>query len=306
MNRKIFLLTPFICLIGLASFTVSWENENKIESSLEIFTLATNERQVVYLAAQHFEAPNWSRDGSFLIYNSQGKIYRIPCIGGTPTLVNTEFATKCNNDHGISPNGKQLVISHHESTSGKSMIYTLPITGGTPTLVTANAPSYWHGWSPDGRTLAYCAERNGEFDIYKIPTEGGTETRLTNAKGLDDGPDYSPDGQYIYFNSTRTGKMKIWKMKSDGSDQQQVTFDEYNDWFAHPSPDGKWVVFVSYEADVEGHPANKNVLLRLMPLKGGPIKILAKLFGGQGTINVPSWSPDSKQFAFVSYKLLNE
>jgi len=180
----------------------------------------------------------------------------------------------------------------------------VPIGGGAPKRVTEPAPSYWHGWSPDGRTLAYCAERNGEFDIYTIPIAGGDETRLTEAQGLDDGPDYSPDGRFIYFNSDRTGRMQIWRMKSEGSQQEQVTSDEWNNWFPHPSPDGKWLVFLSYAPEVTGHPENKDVMLRLMPTAGGEIQVLAKLFGGQGTINVPSWSPDSRRVAFVSYQLV--
>jgi Tol biopolymer transport system component len=185
------------------------------------------------------------------------------------------------------------------------LIYVLPATGGEPRLVTPLGPSYWHGWSPDGRTLTYCAQRNGEFDIYTIPVEGGAETRLTTAAGLDDGPDYSPDGKFIYFNSERSGVMRIWRMAPDGTGQEQVTFDEaYADWFPHPSPDGKWVVFLSYDRAVKGHPPNHDVVLRLMPAGGGAPKVIAKLFGGQGTINVPSWSPDSTRFAFVSYRLL--
>jgi Tol biopolymer transport system component len=152
-------------------------------------------------------------------------------------------------------------------------------------------------------TLAFCGERNGEFDIYTIPAAGGTERRLTTAPGLDDGPDYSPDGRYIYFNSERTGTMQVWRMKPDGTNQQQMTADEYNNWFPHPSPDGKWIVFLSYAKDVHGHPENKDVMLRLMPAEGGEIRVLAKLFGGQGTINVPSWSPNSEMVAFVSYRL---
>jgi TolB protein len=176
------------------------------------------------------------------------------------------------------------------------------------------APSYWHGWSPDGKTLAYCAERNGDYNIYTIPVEGGEEKQLTTAKGLDDGPDYSHDGQYIYFNSDRSGLMQIWRMKTNGSEQTQITRDDYNNWFAHPSHDGKWLVFLSYEKDVKGHPANKDVMLRIMPLTPSPnatsaggveIQALAKLFGGQGTINVPSWSPDSRNVAFVSYRLID-
>lgn len=299
--KKYFLAT--VLLTAMLSMTGDLKEE-KVESTLEVYSLETKGRTVIYKAEEHFEAPNWSRDGNYFIYNSNGKLYQLPVAGGTPELINTDFAIKCNNDHGISPDGKQVVVSHHEATTGKSMIYTLPVKGGTPRLVTDNGPSYWHGWSPDGKTLAYCAERNGEFDIYTIPVKGGKEQRLTTAPGLDDGPDYTYDGKYIYFNSMRTGKMKIWRMKADGSEQQQMTFDEYNDWFPHPSPDGKWMVFVSYDKDVEGHPANKNVRLRLMPLQGGEPETIAELFGGQGTINVPSWSPDSKQFAFVSYRLL--
>jgi Tol biopolymer transport system component len=211
------------------------------------------------------------------------------------------MAVRCNNDHGISPDGTQLAISD-QTMDRRSRIYVLPITGGEPRLVTSLAPSYWHGWSPDGKTLAYCAERNGEFDIYTIAAAGGEERRLTTAPGLDDGPEYSPDGQYIYFNSERTGTMQIWRMKPDGSQQEQVTSDEYNNWFAHPSPDGKWIVFLTYPKEVKGHPENQDVMLRLMPADGGEIQVLAKLFGGQGTINVPSWSPDSKNVAFVSYQ----
>ena len=303
MNHYLSFLFSFLFF---AACTNSQKEESKpeVESSLEIYSIETSERKVIYKSAQHFEAPNWSRDGKFLLYNSEGKIYTILPAGGEPQLLNTGFATKCNNDHGISPDNKELVVSHHEKESGKSMIYILPIAGGEPRLITEKAPSYWHGWSPAGDTLAYCAERNGEYDIYSISVKGGEEKKLTSAPGLDDGPDYTADGKYIYFNSVRTGAMKIWRMKTDGSEQEQVTFDEYNDWFAHPSPDGKWLVFVSYKKEVQGHPANKDVVLRMMPLSGGEPKILTELFGGQGTINVPSWSPDSKQFAFVSYKLL--
>lgn len=272
-------------------------------STLETVPLASKDRRVVWTTTNHIEAPNWSRDGATLFFNSRaGRMYRIPVAGGEPQAVDTGFATRCNNDHGISPDGATLVISDHSQSDRKSRIYTLPLSGGTPKLVTEAGPSYWHGWSPDGKMLAYCAERNGEYDIYTIPVSGGAETRLTTAKGLDDGPDYSEDGQWIYFNSDRTGLMQIWRMRTDGSRQEQVTNDEFNNWFPHPSPDGKWLVFLSYETDVKGHPENKDVTLRVMPLAGGKIEVLAKLFGGQGTINVPSWSPDSRRVAFVSYQ----
>jgi Tol biopolymer transport system component len=184
----------------------------------------------------------------------------------------------------------------------------VPFLGGVARRITRGSPSYWHGWSPDGKTLAFVGQRDGDFDIYTIPFSGGDETRLTTAKGLDDGPEYSPDGKYIYFNSERSGHMQIWRMHADGSDQEEITFDDYNNWFPHISPDGKWMVFLSYGSDVVGHPPNKDVQLRIMEVSGGrsdgPISVLVKLFGGQGTMNVPSWSPDSSKVAFVSYELL--
>lgn len=230
-----------------------------------------------------------------------------PTSPAEPELINTGFAQNCNNDHVLSADGQQIAISHGTKEDYKSRIYTLPITGGTPRLITPMAPSYLHGWSPDGKELAYCAERNGNYDVYTIPAEGGEETRLTTAEGLDDGPEYSPCGQYIWFNSVRTGLMQVWRMKADGSEQTQMTFDETrNSWFPHISPDGKSVVFITYyKGDLEPgeHLANKNVELRLMPANGGEPKTLLKLFGGQGTINVNSWAPDSKRIAFVSYRI---
>ncbi len=276
----------------------------EVESTLEIIPISSFDRRVVYHTKSHIEAPNWSPDGKTLIFNSKGSLFKIPVGGGTPEKIPTGFANKINNDHGISPDGTMMVISDQTKT-GKSLIYSFPIEGGEPKNITPEGPSYWHGWSPDGKMLAYCAERNGNYDIYTIPLEGGKETRLTSAEGLDDGPDYSPDGQYIYFNSTRTGTMQIWRMKTDGSDQEQITTDEFNDWFAHPSPDGKWIAYVSFGTDVPSnqHPPNKDVMLRLMDLKTKKVRVMAKLFGGQGTINVPSWSPDSQELAFVSYRL---
>jgi TolB protein len=299
-------LVVFMCAVWLAYAASPAARQGAqtpaVESSLEVVSIDTGERTVVYRASDHFEAPNWSRDGKTLLFNSKGRLYTIPVTGGQPALLDTGDASRCNNDHGYSPDGKLLAISH--SPERASLIYVLPATGGTPRQVTPKGPSYWHGWSPDGSTLAYCAERNGEFDVYTIPVNGGEERRLTISPGLDDGPDYSPDGQYIYFNSERTGLMQIWRMRADGSEQEQLTNDGFADWFAHPSPDAKWLVMVSYDRDVKGHPPNKNVRLRIMPADGGRPKVLVELFGGQGTINVPSWSPDSKRFAFVSYRLL--
>jgi TolB protein len=273
-----------------------------LESTLEVVAIASKDRRVVYNAAEHLEAPNWSPDGKYLFFNSKGRIYKLALAGGVPQPIDTGFATRCNNDHGISPDGTQLVISD-QSQERHSLIYLLPIAGGTPRRITNLGPSYWHGWAPDGKSLAYCAERNGDFDIYTISTNGGDERRLTSSPGLDDGPDYSADGHFLYFNSIRTGSMQVWRMNADGSEPQQITSDDYNNWFPHPSPDGKWIVFLSYDKAVDGHPENKDVRLRLMPASGGEIQVLAKLFGGQGTLNVPSWSPDSRKVAFASYRL---
>jgi TolB protein len=273
-------------------------------STLETIPVASTDRRVVYVALGRFEAPNWSRDGSYLIFNRNGSLEKIPVTGGSPEKIDTAWANRCNNDHGISPDGKWLAISDQSQEDHQSSVYLLPIAGGAPKRITKFSPSYWHGWSPDGSTLAFVGQRNGEFDIYTVPITGGDETRLTTAKGLDDGPDYSPDGAYIYFNSERTGQMQIWRMKPDGSAQEQITSDAFNNWFPHPSPDGKWIVFLSYGKEVVGHPENKDVTLRLMSLADRKITVLAKLFGGQGTINVPSWSPDSKNVAFVSYQIL--
>ncbi|MBW6536575.1 MAG: biopolymer transporter TolR [Mariniphaga sp.] len=274
-------------------------------SRLEILNIETGNREVIYETETHIEAPNWSRNGKFLIYNSGGLLYNFNLKKRVPKVIDTGFATANNNDHGISFDGKTLAISSGTPVDGRnvSIIYTVPVKGGTPKRVTEKGPSYWHGWSPDDKWHVYCAERNSNYDVYKIANEGGEEIRLTTAEGLDDGPEYSPDGKYIYFNSVRSGSMEIWRMKPDGSEQEQVTNDEFQNWFAHPSPDGKWLIMISYlpEVPAGSHPHNQRVMLRLMPATGGEIKTVAFLYGGQGTINVPSWSPDSKNVAFMSY-----
>jgi TolB protein len=290
--------------VELTSELPAPSNKPILYSTLETQSMSSTDRRVVLVSPARIEAPNWLADGRSLIYNSGGRLSRVPATGGTPELINTGFATRCNNDHGVSPDGQFLAISDQSQGKRQSLIYIVPIAGGTPRLVTPLGPSYWHGWSPDGKTLVYCGERNGEFDIYSIPAEGGAETRLTNAKGLDDGPEFSPDGQFIYFNSDRTGTMQVWRMRSDGSEQEQVTTDEFNNWFPHPSPDGRSLVFLSYENGVTGHPENRDVTLRRMALGTEKIDVLARLYGGQGTINVPCWSPDSRKIAFVTYQMI--
>lgn len=314
---------------GAKDATATANSSSTLYSALEVVTVASTDRRVVYIAQQRFEAPNWMPDGKHLLFNRNGRIEKISVSVPVPNseinhfpvpqAVDTGFATRCNNDHLISPDGMQLGISDNSQENHESLVYIVPVGGGAPRRITQKSPSYLHGWSPDGKTLAFVGERNGDFDIYTIPAAGGPaasneETRLTTAKGLDDGPEYTRDGQYIYFNSERTGHMQIWRMRADGSDQEQVTFGDDNDWFPHISPDGQWMVFLTYDKSVSGHPENKDVSLRLMNLKDATapganfktakITILAILFGGQGTMNVPSWSPDGKQLAFVSYQLV--
>ncbi len=271
-------------------------------SNIEIMDVHNGDRKIIYQSSKSLQAPNWMKDGKTLIYNSDGLIYRLDLSTLQPEQIYTGFAKKNNNDHVISFDGEMLGISNTPADSNHSIVYTVPIKGGTPRRITAIGPSYLHGWSPDEKYLVYTGERNGNFDVYKISSGGGSEARLTDAPGLDDGPEYSPDGKYIYFNSERSGTMQIWRMKPDGSGQEQITDDEYNNWFPHISPDGKWIVFISFPKEVKpnDHPFYKHVYLRLVPAAGGQPKVIAYVYGGQGTINTPSWSPDSRHIAFVS------
>lgn len=280
-----------------------------IESSLVLLDVETGRETVILTEKRHFEAPNWSRDGKFLVVNSRGALEKISVKGKKLGKINTGFATDCNNDHGLSFDGKTLIISHNDTTVGaepNSRIFILPIEGGTPRLVTEKFPSYWHGISPDGQMLVYCAGRNDSWDVYRIGIDGTNETRLTDAPGLNDGPEYSPDGQWIYFNSHRTGRMHLYRMKPDGAGQEPLTNDEFDNWFPHPSPDGKSIAYLAYVKDQKGrHPFGQEVKLRLMDLSSRRIRDLTPVFfGGQGTLNVPSWSPDGKGIAFVRYRVL--
>jgi TolB protein len=287
-----------------------------IGSVLEILDVHSGKLQKIFASAQPFEAPNWTTDGSALIYNVSGRaegwgrLCRFDLATGNSTRLNTDPNNRNNNDHVLSFDGTMLGISDQsESHGGQSAIFILPAQGGTPRRITPLTPSYLHGWSPDGKFLVYTGGRSNKFDIYKIPSDGsGPEIRLTDATGLNDGPEYTPDGRYIYFNSSRTGKMQIWRMKPNGTDQEQITNDPYNNWFPHISPDGKWIVIISFPEDIQPteHPYYEQCYLRLMPLKGGEPKVIAYVYGGQGTINVPSWSPDSRRIAFVSNSDLNE
>ena len=276
-------------------------------SVLEVLDVETGRRQVVHRSEQPFEAPNWTTDGRALIYNTsgrgegRGRLVRFDLETRQGTPIDTGTSNRNNNDHVLSFDGTMLGIS--DASAGQSAVYTVPVGGGTPKRITPLTPSYLHGWSPDGTTLVYTGARNKEYDIYAIASDGsGAEVRLTDAKGLDDGPEYTPDGKYIYFNSVRSGTMQIWRMKPDGKDPEQLTNDDWNNWFPHISPDGQSVAFISFPKEVSpsDHPYYKHVLLRLMPAGGGAPRVIAYVYGGQGTINVPSWSPDGRMIAFVS------
>lgn len=277
--------------------------QDYIGSNLEILDVETGGRRIVHQVDDSLQAPNWTPDGESLIYNRNGLLYRFDLDSKEVQVLDTGFATNNNNDHVLSFDGRWLGISHHPPEhENESIVYVLPAEGGTPRQVTPTGPSYLHGWSPDNEYLIYTAQRKGDYDIYRIPVEGGEEVNLTRSPGLDDGSEYSPDGTFIYFNSVRSGTMEIWRMRPDGSEPEQLTDDPFNNWFPHVSPDGQWIAFLSYGADVDpsDHPFYKEVVLRLMPAAGGEARVIAYLYGGQGTINVPSWAPDSRRLAFVS------
>jgi hypothetical protein len=288
----------------------------KVESTLEVMDIdGIQSRRVVRQFDGKIEAPNWTKDGSSLVYNADGHLWRI-AVGGKsdPVMIDTGPLSHLNNDHGISPAGNMVLVSDQSAPDNLSRIWLLPI-GGTakPKEIVSDpaARSYWHGWSPDGRTIAYVrvGANDDSYDIYSVDLATGKRAPLVIGPGSDDGPEWSPDGQLLYFNSTRSGAMQIWRAHADGSNPEQVTHDpNLRDWFPHVSPDGKWIALISFGLDVAlgDHPPNRSdVMLRIMPADGSaPPVVLTRLFGGQGTINVPSWSPDSKQIAFVSYRLV--
>lgn len=295
---------------------VKLETRPRTRSKITIFNLKDRSSQVIDTEDQVYEAPNWSPDGRYLLLNSGGSLYQlaVDSPAAQPHKLDLPEITGINNDHGISPDGKFIAVSARNAGAAGSQVYVAASDGSHPRLLTAKTPSYFHGWSPDGKWLAYCAQRDGNFDIFRVPVTGGDEERLTTSPGYDDGPDYSPDGNWIYLNSDRSGQFQIWRFPASGAgpaDQkaQRVTNDDFEDWFPHPSPDGKWMVFISFPKGTKGHPANQNVQLRLQPLPGAslkpaPVEVIAQLFGGQGTMNVNSWSPDSQRFAYVTYELV--
>lgn len=293
----------FSCLSVLLPAAVLRAEAPRIASALEIVTVATGERRVVHRGPGSIEAPHFSPDGTAIYFNTGGVIHRLALAGAAqPEPVDTGPARRCLNDHGISPDGTQLVISDLTET-GKSLMYLLPLAGGKLARVAAAAPALWHGWSPDGKTLTYCAERGGNYDVYTVAVAGGPETRLTTNPGNDNGPDYSADGHWIYFHSFRDGGVQVWRVHPDGTAEEPVTRDEYFNWFPHPSPDGHWIAVLSSKVVPEtGHPPPGEYVLRLLPVAGGAPRELARFTGGNGSFNVPCWSRDSRRLAFASFE----
>jgi Tol biopolymer transport system component len=270
------------------------------------------DRATVLESDRLVEAPNWTRDGAWLIVNEGGLMHRVPADGsGGLEPIDTQDVVTCNNDHVLSFDGRSMFVS----ASGQ--LYEVPITGGTPRRVSNlyDPPEryryFLHGVSPDGAELAYVAVEPlganpfGIRYIATIPAAGGTETALTDRAIAADSPEYSPDGAWIYFNSERAaqrpGHAQIFRMRPDGSETTRLTFDDRVNWAPHLSPDGRWMLYISYAPGTLGHPADIDVLLRIAPAEGGEAKTVVAAFGGQGTLNVNSWSPDSERFAYVEY-----
>jgi len=272
-----------------------------MRSALCIYDVGTGAVEEVLATSRLIEAPNWTPDGACLIVNGEGRMFRVSLDAPSLIPIDTGHAVQCNNDHGVSPDGSLLAISDSTDT-GQSCIFMLPVTGGEPRRVTEQVPSWWHGWSPDGERLAYTGRRDGGFGIYTIAVGGGAEQHLVSGGGHYDGPDYSADGAWIWFNSDRGGGMELWRIKAAGGLAEQMTDDDRVNWFPHPSPDGHSVLFLSYEPGTEGHPRDRDVELRLLDTADGRVATLLALFGGQGSINVPCWSPDGDRFAFVRYR----
>lgn len=297
----------------LSGWTGDRDNTDSILCTMDV---ETGEETVLHEFPGIIEAPNWLNDGNTLLYNADGKIYRYEIDKDHVEQVDTGFCVQCNNDHVPSPDNQLLAVScmPPELTDGtyESHIYVLPMTGGEPKDLTGPGLSYLHGWSPDGKELAYCAFRKKpeeeimRIEICTIPSDGGKETCLTDGKGYNDGPEYSPDGKHIWFNSTRSGLMQVWRMNRDGSGLTQMTDSDANNWFGHVSPDGKHVIYLTFakgELEPNEHLPNMYVSLGVMDYDGQNKKKLLDLFGGQGSINVNSWAPDSRRIAYVKYVL---
>jgi TolB protein len=310
-----------IAFLGLASaLSVHAQgSEQHLRSRVFIYNMHDRSSHLVYTAETIWEAPNWSPDGKYLIANSGGSIYKFVLkqdgTAGPQKLALTDDY-RCNNDKALSPDGTKLAFSASTATSKGSQVFLADADGNNVKLIASEPPSYFHGWSPDNKTLAFVAQRSGsgQYDIYAISPAGGPETQLTSNIHQDDGPDYSPDGKWIYINSDRSGKEAIWRFPATGAGKtdekaQMVVSDALEDWFPHISPDGKKMVYIGYPAGTPTHdPRTVHVELKLAEVKHGNVsaqkKTLVEVVGGQGTMNVNSWAPDSMRFAYVTYEAL--
>ena len=291
--------------------------QQRYRSRISIYDRGKKSATVIFTADEIWEAPNWSHDGKYLLVNSGGNLYRLPVgltsdgvpHGGTPEKIDLGGTYRCNNDHGFTRDGKLLAFSASDAASRVSQVFQATADGKDVKQMTGAATaSYFHGWSPDGKWLAFVGQRNGKFELYRVAAAGGEEQRLTAHGAYDDGPDYTPDGKWIYFNSDRSGTWDIWRIPADGggagdAKAERITSDDLEDWFPHVSPDGKWIVFLSFPEGTANHNGKmEGVQLRILPIAGGTPQVLTTIFGGQGTINVNSWSPDSRKFAYVTYE----
>ena len=259
------------------------------------------------------EAPNWTLQGDALVLNGAGTLWRIPIGGPKLQPIAIGAIPPVNNDHVLDPDGAHIYLSAYDDWH----IYKAPLAGGTAVRVTGAEGSkglmhFLHGVSPDGTQLAFVGVRIDESassfkvlsaEIFTISADGTGYRQITSGGAPADGPEYSPDGKWLYFNTEAfSGHAQIGRMRPDGSDPSQITFTETVDWFPHLSPDGRNAVYLAYPPGTRGHPAD--LWVELMVVHDGQwprAKRAARLFGGQGTINVNSWSPDSRRFAFVAY-----
>ena len=278
-------------------------------SELVVVDIASGATTVIYDAQELLEAPNWTLDGQWLVYNADGRLWRISPDGTDgPHRINTAPIEDVNNDHVLSPDGVHVFVSANDGH-----MYVVPLAGGVPVRITAdqgpNYRHYLHGVSPDGAMLAYVALSLVPGGIFTrlalVPSVGGEVTYLTDGSYQVNGPEYAPDGEWIYYNSEaaalRPGHAQVFRMRVDGSGPEQLTFDERVNWFPHVSPDGAWMAYISFPEGTLGHPADKAVILRLARPDGSGTRDLDGFNGGQGTINVASWAPGSDRLAYVRY-----
>jgi len=269
------------------------------------------------------EAPNVLADGT-LVLNGNGDLWLLrPPADGDAVLDETALVRvpmpgvpAINNDHVLDPSGNSVVVSARDGD-----LYRVPVPAGgaaaTLTDVTTALPVvrkfYLHGIAPDGETLAaIVGERTEEgvwtTDVALVDPATGDPTFLTRDEHPDDGVSFA--GDVLVWNSERftPGTAQLVALWPGATDPVRITNDDRVNWFPHVSPDGAHLLYLSYEPGVQGHPADHRVELRLLPgslVRGARIAVqpetLVTLEGGQGTVNVPPWSPDSRWFAYCDY-----